>query len=387
MAAVNSRWEDLTADDVRTRATRSGSRPRTKIRPSHHNATEGWVTATHRGRYTVHLDGRDITAVKARELGHQSVVVGDTVYLAGDTSGHKDTLARIVRTAPRRSELRRATEEGRGRERVIVAGADQMAIVVSLADPPPNPRMIDRQLVAAYDANMDALICLTKQDLLPRQGDGAAAPTLRDDAAQPPPGDLPQPSDQTDAQGQDPAETLNQIRAIYEPLGIEVVATGWDEADAGRGIGHQTEPGIRGLERLQELLSGQTTVLVGHSGVGKSTLINALVPGAGRQTGLVNVVTGKGRHTSSSALALELPNGGWVIDTPGVRSFGLSHVDNQTLLAAFSDLAEIAVHCGRGCEHGMNQQGCALQEWATGNQARLSRLDSYLRIAAGRQPN
>ncbi|MDR1188538.1 MAG: ribosome small subunit-dependent GTPase A [Bifidobacteriaceae bacterium] len=325
-------WQHLTDDDVPGR--RRSSRPRTKQRPAHADALPAMVTCVDRGRYLTRLGARDVVAVKAREMGHRSVVVGDQAFLVGDTSGAKDTLARIVRVGPRRTELRRATEEGAGRERVIVANADRMVIVAALADPPPRTGMIDRQLVAAYDAGLDAVLCLTKRDL-----------------------------------GNDSA-----LRALYEPLGVEVVATG-----LGPGLGQGPE---RGLAQVRELLAQRVSVLVGHSGVGKSTLMNELVPGAGRATGAVNLVTGKGRHTSSSALALELEGGGWVIDTPGVRSFGLSHVRPERVLAAFGDLAEAAAACPRACPHGPETAECALRQWAVSSQERQLRVDSYLRIVA-----
>jgi ribosome biogenesis GTPase len=320
------------------------------------------VTAVDRGRYLTRLEGSAdcyVAAVKARELGHRGVVVGDQAYLTGDLSGRKDTLARIVRVGPRRTELRRATDEGRGRERVIVANADQMVIVAALANPTPRIGMIDRQLVAAYDAGLGAILCLTKADLA---------------------------SDR-------------QLRALYQPLGVEIVTTrrpGLPRQDAGGQDGQDGRDGpgvldrpdrLEGPQQVRELLEGHVSVLVGHSGVGKSTLINALVPGAGRATGEVNLVTGKGRHTSSSALALELPGGGWAIDTPGVRSFGLGHVRPERVLAAFPDLAAAAADCPRGCQHGPDQAECALAEWALGSSDRQTRLNSYLRIVASGEGN
>ncbi|MDR2566872.1 MAG: ribosome small subunit-dependent GTPase A [Bifidobacteriaceae bacterium] len=342
---MSKRWEHLTQDDVPGR--RTASRPRTKQRPAHADAQEAVVIGVDRGRYLARMASggkRDVMAVKARELGHRGVVVGDQAFLTGDVSGRKDALARIVRVGPRRTELRRATDEGRGRERVVVANADQMVIVAALANPEPRIGMIDRQLVAAYDAGLDVILCLTKADL---GADGA-------------------------------------LRALYEPLGVTVATTGrfaaggTGETDGGDGIGG----GMEGLDRVRELLTGRVSVLVGHSGVGKSTLINALVPGARRATGEVNLVTGKGRHTSSSAVALELPGGGWVVDTPGVRSFGLSHVHPERVLAAFPDLAARAAECPRGCPHGPDQPECALAEWALGSAERKARFASYLRIVA-----
>ena len=107
------------------------------------------------------------------------------------------------------------------------------------------------------------------------------------------------------------------------------------------------------LDEIADALVGHRTVVVGHSGVGKSTLVNTLVPGADRAIGRVNLVTGRGRHTSSSTVSLRVePAGaGWVIDTPGVRSFGLGHVDRANILGAFTDLARVAEECPRGYTH------------------------------------
>jgi ribosome biogenesis GTPase len=123
-------------------------------------------------------------------------------------------------------------------------------------------------------------------------------------------------------------------------------------------------------------------VLVGHSGVGKSTLVNGLVPKAMRATGVVNAVTGRGRHTSSSAVALELPGGGWVIDTPGVRSFGIAHVDLGRIINAFSDLANGTENCPRSCTH--DEPDCALDEWVAAGHADARRLASLRRLLRSR---
>ncbi|GGB14723.1 putative ribosome biogenesis GTPase RsgA [Flexivirga endophytica] len=320
--------------DVRVRAGRRGSRPRTKERPKHEDARIGQVTTVDRGRWTCLVDGHPVVAMRARELGRTSTVVGDRVALVGDTSGDPGTLARIVRVEPRTSVLRRTADDTDPYERVIVANADQLAIVTALADPEPRPRMVDRCLVAAYDAGMTPLLVLTKSDLA------------------------------------DPEKFL----AGYAGLDVAHVVT------------RTTAHGIEGLEQVREALQGRMTVLVGHSGVGKSTLVNELVPGIGRAIGHVNAVTGRGRHTSTSAIALPLPDlhgntDGWVIDTPGVRSFGLAHIDPDHIIHAFPDLAPAIEDCPRGCTH--DEEECALDAWVADGHAGASgrtRLESLRRL-------
>ncbi len=296
------------------------------------------MAAVDRGRYTCVVEGREaagqeITAMKARELGRRSVVVGDTVSLVGDASGDQGTLARIVRVAPRRSVLRRSADDTDPVERVIVANAEQLGIVTALADPPPRPRLIDRFLVAAYDAGLDPLLILTKADL--------ASP--------------------------------DEILAAYTPLGVRYLVTSRPLADAA-------------LDELRTLLAGRISVLVGHSGVGKSTLVNALIPDAGRAVGTVSAVTGRGRHTSSSVVALRLPGGGWIIDTPGLRSFGLGHIAADRVVQAFPDLAEGVAGCPPNCTHLTDE--CALDDWVAEhdtNGALAARLDSLRRLLRSRE--
>jgi ribosome biogenesis GTPase len=132
----------------------------------------------------------------------------------------------------------------------------------------------------------------------------------------------------------------------------------------------------RTLSRLRNLLAGRVSVLIGQSGVGKSTLVNTLVPEAARTVGTVNPVTGRGRHTSSSAVALPLADG-WLIDTPGLRGFGLGHVSPERVVEAFGDLAEGTAACPPGCDH--LSPGCALDAWAVEHHAD-ARLDSLRRL-------
>lgn len=336
----------LDESDVRVRPSRRGTRPRTKTRPEHADADRALVTGVDRGRYTVLVDAdgpdeRVAVAMKARELGRERVVPGDRVDLVGDTSGAEGSLARIVRIVDRSTVLRRTADDTDPVERVIVANADQLVVVTALADPEPRTRMIDRCVVAAYDAGMDVLLALTKADLA------------------------------------DPAP----LRALYEPIGVRVVVSSRTD-----------EAAIEGLDEVREALAGRMSVLVGHSGVGKSTLVNALVPDALRAVGVVNDVTGRGRHTSTSAVALRVPGapGTWVIDTPGVRSFGLAHVDPDHLLGAFADLAEVAEACPRGCTHAADAPDCALDEWVAASPddavraARTARVDSFRRLLVSR---
>ncbi len=343
------RWDE---SDVRVRPNSRGSRPRTKDRPKHADAVIGRVTAVDRGRWTTlvpageGLPERVVIAMRARELGRTPVVVGDRVGMVGDTSGTTDTLARIVRVEERATVLRRTADDTDPVERVIVANADQLVVVAALADPEPRPRLIDRCLVAAYDAGMDPLIVLTKADLA----------------------------------------SAEDFLAQYAPLDVPHVVTS------------VLTEGSEGLAQLRQRLAGRVSVLVGHSGVGKSTLVNALVPDAGRATGHVNDVTGRGRHTSTSALGLRLPSqgetdldaAGWIIDTPGIRSFGLAHVEADTIIGHFPELAEGAdAGCPRGCTH--DEPDCALDAWVTeghagpGGEQRLDSLRRLLRARAGEE--
>ncbi len=255
------------------------------------------VVAVDRGRWTCAPDGDPtarVTAMRARELGRTPVVVGDRVELVGEVSGRSDGLARIVRVDERSSVLRRTADDNDPYERIVVANAEQLLVVASLADPPPRTGLIDRCLVAGYAGGLEPVLCLTKSDL--------AAP--------------------------------DAVLERYAALDLPVIIT---------------SP-TTGIDGVREQLATRTSVLVGHSGVGKSTLVNRLVPDAFRATAAVSGV-GKGRHTSTSAVALPLPGGGWVIDTPGIRSFGLAHVTPDDVVRAFGDLAEAITNCPRGCTH------------------------------------
>ena len=320
----------------KVRPNPKANRPRTKRRPAHENAEIGRVLGVDRGRYAVLVgentpDEHSITAARARELRRTPIVTGDLARVVGDTSGDEGTLGRIVGMVERSSLLRRSADDTDQVERVIVANADQMLIVVAAADPEPRERLVDRYLVAALDAGIRPLLVVTKTDLA------------------------------------DPSAFLSH----FDGLDLQVFTSARD---------------VMPLDEIGAALIGHSTVFVGHSGVGKSTLVNALVPSAQRATGHVNQVTGRGRHTSSSTVSLRYrsPEGsGWVIDTPGVRSFGLGHVNPENILAAFTELAEIAEDCPRGCTHLPDAADCALNDaLAKGElgETGAARLDSVQRL-------
>jgi ribosome biogenesis GTPase / thiamine phosphate phosphatase len=366
---VGLRGDEYEAFD---RPRRRSSRPRTKDRPDYTDAETGMVITVARGRFRVLISDRDVSTTKARQLGRKGVIVGDQVRVVGDTSGTEGTLARIVEVDGRQTVLRRTADDDDPYERPIVANADQLVIVTALADPPPRTGIIDRILVAGYDAGIQPLLLLTKADL--------ASP--------------------------------DALIAQYEPLGIPIEVV---------------SPGAN-LDPLRARLLGHRSVFVGHSGVGKSTLVNALIPGADRAIGAVSAVTGRGRHISSSAIALRLPDttdpsardvspahpnlsggpggvvppaqlslsgghGGvvppaeqsWVIDTPGVRSFGLSHVSRDRIIAAFPDLRKIAEDCPRGCRHDDAAPECALDAAAANGDLSRTRLESFRRMLGSGQ--
>ena len=334
-------FKEFDEDDVRSRPARS-TRPRTKDRPDYSDAVQAFVIAVDRGRVTCldlasNINSGDknsagelveITAMKSRELGKQSVVVGDTVSLVGDVTGSQGSLARIVTVAERRNALTRTVDDDAEQERMIVANVDQMAIVIASENPEPRHGFVDRALVVAYDQGIIPIIIMTKCDL----SDG------------------------------------KEFLDAYKDLDIRIIKT---QVKKQKG---------KELDEIREVLANKTTVLLGHSGVGKSTLVNALVESADRATGSVNDATGRGRHTSSSAIALALQadsTESWIIDTPGVRSFGVAHVDSKRVIGAFGEFSEAIEHCPKNCSH--NEESCALNSWELDERSK-SRLESLRRL-------
>lgn len=352
MARSTDSWDE---SDVRIRPSKKGSRPRTKDRPSHDDAEIGRIVTVDRGRYTAVVgedsgDERIVIAARARELRRSPVVAGDFVSLVGDVTGDPDTLARLVKIQDRKTLLRRSADDTDPIERAVVANADQLVVVVAAANPEPRTGFIDRALVAAYDAGIDPLLLVTKADV------------------------------------KDPTELLDNYRHLDFPVIISRTANSEASGiDARSDDGLSARLDLDAVSQLRGYLDGKVTVMLGHSGVGKSTMVNALT-GAERATGGVNAVTGRGRHTSSSALALRLndaPAGSWIIDTPGIRSFGLAHVDPDRILRSFPDLEPGTDACERGCKHNSTAVNCGVDAWVASGHAGPSgaaRLASLRRL-------
>ncbi len=256
---------------------------------------------------------------------------GDQVHVECDAEGEE----RVVALLPRRSVLSRPDPGDARRERVIAANVDLGIVVLSAAGL--KPRLIDRFLLALGRGGIETAVCVNKLDLV-------------DDAAR------------------------GRVERELEPYRDLCAACVLVSAESGEG-----------LAALRSALAGRTSVLVGHSGVGKSSLVNALRPEAELSTGAVRESDGKGRHTTSAAQRVELPElgaGTALIDTPGVRAFGLWDLERATLREHFPELVERAPACRFGdCLH-HREPHCAVIAAVEAGELPRSRYETYLRILA-----
>jgi len=244
-----------------------------------------------------HPTGQRLCVVRKTlsNLSNTSIVVGDLVRFR-DTGTRDEASGRteavIEQAMPRKTILTRASSYKGTEQHPIVANAEQMLIVASLAKPRIKWGLVDRMLVAAQSGGLTPLVCLNKMDL---------------------------------AEEGEP-ETIEAVEVLqhYRGMGITIFQTSADQNI--------------GIDTVASALSGKTTVLAGHSGVGKSTLISAIQPGLDIRIGVVSAYNEKGRHTTTSARRYALDIGGYVIDTPGVKLFGLWGVGADNVAEFFPDV-------------------------------------------------
>lgn len=276
-------------------------------------------------------DGREYLCAVRRVLKtlsideRNAIVAGDRVLFRplGEQQGF------IERVEPRQATLSR---HFRRQKHVLVANVDQVLIVASAADPPLKPSLIDRYLISAQLGGMRPLLCINKADLVD-------------------------------------AVDLQPVAGIYAQLGYEVVITstrrGW------------------GLPRLRQLLKDRETALAGQSGVGKSSLINAVEPEWNLPTSIVSEETRKGKHTTSSATLLKLSHGGWVVDTPGIRQLDLWDVIPEEVEGYFVELHPFVRDCRfPDCSH-THERGCGVKRAVVRGLVSAVRYESYCRIRLG----
>ncbi|HEU0054268.1 MAG TPA: ribosome small subunit-dependent GTPase A [Longimicrobium sp.] len=286
-----------------------------------------YVVETAEGVLEAVLRGR----LKREDRSGEKVVVGDRVELERERAG-AETVWAIMEVHERASVLARRAPGKAPRPKPIVANVDQVLIVFAAAHPSPHLRMVDRFLVIAADAEIEPLIVVNKTDL----------------------------------SGMDEARALF---AAYEKAGYRVLFTA---AKAGLGV-----------DELREALRGRLSALTGPSGVGKSSLLNAVQPGLGLRVGAVSEVVDKGRHTTVTAQLIPLECGGWVADTPGLREVGLWEVDRQNLQFYFPEFEPLLGECRYPtCTH-VHEPGCAVRAAVDAGQVDAGRYDSYRRMMTG----
>jgi ribosome biogenesis GTPase len=289
--------------------------------------TPARVLAQHRGLWLIASPGAPPRLAPARgRLRGEPPVTGDWVCL--------DRNGTITRVLERRTALVRRVTDSATESQVLAANVDVALIVVALADPPLRPGLIDRCLVALHRGGVRPAVCANKVDLL-------------------------------DAAGRRELETL---LAPYHELGVPVLAC---SADTGEGTA-----------ALRAFVAGKAVVLLGHSGVGKSSLANALDPDGSRRTGAVRDYDGRGRHTTSASSLRRLADGTRLIDTPGVRAFGLEAPSADELRSAFAEFAPFAARCRfRDCTHA-HEPDCGVRAAVAAGLLSAARVASFCRLLA-----
>ena len=254
------------------------------------------------------------------------LVTGDRIVWRAGKKG----LGVVVALEERRSLLSRP--DNHGQLKPVAANIDYIVLVIAPV-PTPHGNLIDRYLVAAETVGIEPVILLNKTDLL-----------------------------------QDPVvkQTIDNMMARYEQIGYKVLRASTRSED--------------GLLALQSLLNQHTSVFVGQSGVGKSSLVNVLLPGVDTQVGALSEATGKGTHTTTAAKLFHFPAGGTLIDSPGIREFGLWHMEPQQVLEGFRDFRPFIGYCKfRDCNHD-REPGCAIQEALAKGEIQAERFASYQHI-------
>ena len=298
-------------------------------------AQSGFFTVrTDAGDFVCQLRGR----LKKRRQDTDLAAIGDRVQV----SVHPDGTGMIEEIAPRERVLSRRASTGGGRggvrdraserEQVLVANPEQAVFVFACAEPAPHLRMLDRFIVIAEAAHLPAVICANKCDLVT-------------------------------------PEAAHELFKLYPPLGYKVWYT---SAITGMGVAE-----------LRDLLRGKLSVLAGPSGVGKSTLLNAVQPGLGLRAREVSRATTKGQHTTVYPELLPLEGGGFVADTPGVRAVALWDIEPEELDGYFVEIKPLVAHCEfSDCTH-LHEPGCAVRKAVEAGEVSVSRYESYCRLRLG----
>jgi ribosome biogenesis GTPase / thiamine phosphate phosphatase len=305
---------------------------------SDHQALTGLVIRAQSGFFTVlSADADSPVTCQLRGRLKQGPKLGD-IAAVGDSvlfTIQPDGSGAIVEILPRKSEIVRLDPRPQGEYRqVLLANPDQAVFVFACANPSPRLRMLDRYLVIAEKQGIPALIVANKVD------------TIGPEAAE-------------------------EIFGVYPPLGYPVLYT-----SAAKGIG---------LEEFRAALSGKLSALAGPSGVGKSSLLNALQPGLGIAVGEISQAMNKGKHTTNFRQLHPLEFGGWVADTPGWKSLALWDTESVEIDAYFPELRELVSECQfSDCSH-THEPGCAVLEALESGEVSEERYESYLRLRDGKE--